>query len=145
MVKKFPANIHKQISNYIYAIYDPKEALPFYVGRGVGDRVFSHLKNSHNKVVDQKVASLRSQGFEPIVKILIHGLNSKQAKAAETVAIAMLGKDVSIVDLGHTVLVPEVHTKIIVMDTQASVDIVGLLLLELALEVLIKDTKNRVF
>ena len=78
MVKKFPANIHKQISNYIYAIYDPREVLPFYVGRGVGDRVFSHLKNSHNKVVDQKVASLRSQGFEPIVKILIHGLNSKQ-------------------------------------------------------------------
>ena len=56
-----------------------------------------------------------------------------------------VGKDVSIVDLVHTVLVPEAHTKIIVMDTQASVDIVGLLLLELALEVLIKDTKNRVF
>ena len=56
-----------------------------------------------------------------------------------------VGKNVSIVDLVHTVLVPEVHTKIIVMDTQASVDIVGLLLLELALEVLIKDTKNRVF
>ena len=56
-----------------------------------------------------------------------------------------VGKNVSIVDLVHTVLVPEAHTKIIVMDTQASVDIVGLLLLELALEVLIKDTKNRVF
>ncbi len=53
-----------------------------------------------------------------------------------------VGKNVSIVDLVHTVLVPEAHTKIIVMDTQASVDIVGLLLLELALEVLIKDTKN---
>ena len=56
-----------------------------------------------------------------------------------------VGKNVSIVDLVHTVLVPEAHTKIIVMDTQASVDIVDLLLLELALEVLIKDTKNRVF
>ena len=53
-----------------------------------------------------------------------------------------VGKNVSIVDLVHTVLVPEVHTKIIVMDTQASVDIVDLLLLELVLEVLIKDTKN---
>jgi len=56
-----------------------------------------------------------------------------------------VGKNVSIVDLVHTVLAPEAHTKIIVMDTLASVDIVGLLLLELALEVLIKDTKNRVF
>ena len=93
MVQKFPANIHKQISNYIYAIYDPREVLPFYVGRGVGDRVFSHLKGSHNKVVDQRVSSLRSQGLKPLIKILMHGLNSKQAKAAETVAIAMLGKD----------------------------------------------------
>ena len=56
-----------------------------------------------------------------------------------------VGKNVSIVDLVHTALVPEAHTKIIVMDTQENVDIAGLLLLELALEVLIKDTKNRVF
>lgn len=51
-------------------------------------------------------------------------------------------KNVSIVDLAHTAVVPEAHTKIIVMDIQGSVDIVGLLLLELALEVLIKDTKS---
>tara|TARA_B110001454_G_scaffold194859_1_gene196726 strand:- start:324 stop:458 length:135 start_codon:yes stop_codon:yes gene_type:complete len=41
--------------NYIYAIYDPREELPFYVGRTVGDRVFSHLKDSHNKEVDSKI------------------------------------------------------------------------------------------
>ncbi len=93
MASKFPANIHKEILNYIYAIYDPREELPFYVGRGVGDRVFSHLKDSHNKEVDQKILSLREQGLKPTIKILIHGLNSKQARAAETVAIAMLGKD----------------------------------------------------
>ena len=56
--------------------------------------------------------------------------------------MTVVGKNASIVDLVHTALVPEAHTKIIVMDTQESVDIVGLLLLELALEVLIKDTKN---
>jgi uncharacterized protein len=93
MIKKFPASIHNQISNYIYAIYDPREALPFYVGRGVGDRVFSHLKDSHNEEVDKKISLLRNQGLEPVIKILIHGLNLKQARASETVAIAMLGKD----------------------------------------------------
>lgn len=56
-----------------------------------------------------------------------------------------VGKNVSIVVLVHTVLVLEVQTNIIVMDTQASADIAGLLHLELALEALIKDTKNRVF
>ena len=71
----------------------------------------------------------------PVAGALIKNMNMMTA----------VGKDVSIVDLGHTVLVPEAHTKIIVMDTLESVDIVGLLLLELALEVLIKDTKNRVF
>ena len=71
----------------------------------------------------------------PVAGALIKNMNMMTAA----------GKNVSIVDLVHTVLVPEAHTKIIVMDTLASVDIVGLLLLELALEVLIKDTKNRVF
>lgn len=35
---KFPANIHKELKNYIYALYDSADdsGLPFYVGRGVG-------------------------------------------------------------------------------------------------------------
>ena len=70
--------------------------------------------------------------MDPVAGALIKNMNTMTA----------VGKNVSIVVLVHTVLVPEVHTKIIVMDTQASVDIVDLLLLELALEVLIKDTKN---
>tara|TARA_B100002049_G_scaffold222412_1_gene192245 strand:- start:225 stop:461 length:237 start_codon:yes stop_codon:yes gene_type:complete len=70
--------------------------------------------------------------MDPVAGALIKNMNTMTA----------VGKNVSIVELVHTVLVPEVHTKIIVMDTQASVDIVDLLLLELALEVLIKDTKN---
>ena len=70
--------------------------------------------------------------MDPVAGALIKNMNTMTA----------VGKNVSIVDLVHTVLVPEAHTKIIVMDTQASVDIVDLLLLELALEVLIKDTKN---
>ena len=70
--------------------------------------------------------------MDPVAGALIKNMNTMTA----------VGKNVSIVDLVHTVLAPEAHTKIIVMDTLASVDIVGLLLLELALEVLIKDTKN---
>ena len=67
-----------------------------------------------------------------VVGVLIKNMNMMTAVV----------KNVSIVDLVHTALVPEAHIKIIVMDTQGSVDIVGLLLLELALEALIKDTKS---
>jgi len=93
MITKFPTNIHKELSNYIYALYDPREKLPFYIGRGVGDRAFSHLKESHNKKVKDKVDSLRDQKIKPVIKILIHGLTNQQARAAETAAIAILGKD----------------------------------------------------
>ena len=92
---KFPANIHKELKNYIYALYDPAEnsELPFYVGRGVGDRVFSHLKESHNDEVQKTVYKIRELKMEPSVKILIHGLSPAEAKAAETASIAILGKD----------------------------------------------------
>ena len=60
MIKKFPINIHKQTSSYIYALYDPREVLPFYAGRGVGDRVFNHFKSSYNKEVEKKISSPRN-------------------------------------------------------------------------------------
>ena len=70
--------------------------------------------------------------MDPVAGALIKNMNT----------MTVVGKNVSIVDLVHTELVPEARIKNIVMDTQASVDIVDLLLLELALEVLIKDTKS---
>ena len=92
---KFPPNIHKSLGNYIYALYDPTDnsELPFYVGRGIKDRVFSHLKESHNDQVAEIIKNIRSLNMQPVVKILIHGLSSQEAKAAETAAIAMLGKE----------------------------------------------------
>lgn len=92
---KFPPNIHQKLKNYIYALYNPLDNsdLPFYVGRGVGDRVFSHLKGSHNDEVQAIIDVIRNKNMEPSIKILIHGLSAQEAKASETVAIAMLGKD----------------------------------------------------
>ena len=92
---KFPANIHKELKNYIYAYNDPTDSnnLPFYVWRGVGNRVFSHLKESHNAEVEKILTKLRELGVKPKIKIIIHGLNKDQAKIAETTAIALLGKD----------------------------------------------------
>ena len=92
---KFPANIHKELKNYIYAYFDPTDSndLPFYIGRGVGNRAFSHLKESHNPEVEKILSKLRDLGVKPKIKIIIHGLNIDQAKIAETTAIALLGKD----------------------------------------------------
>ena len=95
MPKKFPSNIHAKIKNYIYALYNPliDADLPFYVGRGVGDRVFSHLNVSHNDEVQNIINEIQKKGLEPKIRIIMHGLTTQEAKAAENVAIAMLGKD----------------------------------------------------
>ena len=92
---RFPSNIHKELKNYIYAYYDPTDGndLPFYIGRGIGNRAFSHLKDSHNPEVQKILDKLNDLGTKPLIKIIIHGLNANQAKIAETAAIALLGKD----------------------------------------------------
>ena len=43
-MKKFSQNVSKSLQHYIYAIYDPYDltGLPFYIGQGVGNRVFSN-------------------------------------------------------------------------------------------------------
>ena len=95
-MKKFSQNVSKSLQHYIYAIYDPYDltSLPFYIGQGVGNRVFSHLKESHNDSVRAKIDEIRSKGRRPNIKILLHGLNARQANAAESAAIALLGKDI---------------------------------------------------
>jgi len=92
---RFPSNIHRELKNYIYAYYDPTDStnLPFYVGRGVGNRAFSHLKESHNPEVQKILNKLEDLGTKPKIKIIMHGLNADQAKVGETAAIALLGKD----------------------------------------------------
>ena len=92
---KFPSNIHKILKNYIYAYFDPTDGsyLPFYVGRGIENRAFSHLKGSHNSEVQKILEKLKELGLSPQIKIIVHGLTLQQAKVAETAAIALLGKD----------------------------------------------------
>ena len=34
---------------YLYCLIDPINNLPFYVGKGCGNRAFSHLKNLKNQ------------------------------------------------------------------------------------------------
>ena len=92
---RFPTNIHKELKNYVYAYYDPTDSnnLPFYIGRGVGNRAFSHLKESHNHEVQRILNKLRDLGAKPKIRIIIHGLSRSEVKIAETASIALLGKD----------------------------------------------------
>lgn len=42
-VWQLPPEVHKRLKHYVYVYSDPDSGVPFYVGKGKGDRVLQHL------------------------------------------------------------------------------------------------------
>jgi NUMOD3 motif len=51
---------------YVYMLVDPRNNLPFYVGKGKGKRAYQHLLgNSHNEQLEAVIDEIRQHGLEP--------------------------------------------------------------------------------
>ena len=44
----FSADVVSKLGNYVYRLIDPRDFQTFYVGRGVGNRVYLHAKDELN-------------------------------------------------------------------------------------------------
>jgi len=58
--------------NIIYGLRDPRNDVHYYIGKStVGNkRALSHLKTSHSDKINEWVADVRKNGFEPLVDII---------------------------------------------------------------------------
>jgi hypothetical protein len=81
---------------YTYMLVDPRNNLPFYVGKGTGRRCYQHLtearsgrNNSHKCNVIRKILSL---GMEPVIKVVDSGLTEAVAFELEEFLIQELGR-----------------------------------------------------
>jgi len=90
-MNKFPSGIFSKLGTYVYLYIDPRDNRVFYVGKGAGNRAFSHLSNDTESEKVRYIQLLREQKIEPRIEILVHGLTDAAAKKVEASTIDLLG------------------------------------------------------
>ena len=58
-------------------ISDPSNEEIFYIGKGKGNRCFSHLNNTSDNEKVKKIKELISKGIVPKIEILVHGVDDE--------------------------------------------------------------------
>jgi len=92
-MEKFPSEVIDALNNYVYRLIDPRNGETFYVGRGVGNRLFSHIREELGQEADEvsdklrKIREIRLAGFEVAHVVHRHGLDAETAKEVEAALI----------------------------------------------------------
>ena len=94
-MKKFSQAVCEKIGNYVYVLKDPRNSTIFYIGKGVGNRVFQHvmgaLETSYDTDKLNLIREITSENLEVEHFILRHGLSKEQAFEIESACIDLLG------------------------------------------------------
>lgn len=93
VLEKFPPEVIDKLKNYVYRLIDPRNGETFYVGRGVGNRLYSHIRdelgNDTDEVGDKlrRIREIRLAGFEVAHVVHRHGMELNVAKEVEAALI----------------------------------------------------------
>ncbi len=94
MIDFFSQKTQEELKYYVYILLDPRDNKIFYVGKGCGNRVFSHINEEIlNPSVTEKLQIIRAIKIDNLkVKHLIlrHGLEESEALIVESVLIDFL-------------------------------------------------------
>jgi uncharacterized protein len=91
----FSQVVSNNLRCYVYRLIDPRSGTTFYVGRGRGDRVFSHAAGDEKPKTFEEAESLKikmiraikADGFQVVHVIHRHGMNDEVAKEVEAALI----------------------------------------------------------
>ena len=93
-INRFSSNTIKQVGYYVYGLRRPGESAYFYIGKGKGNRVFSHANQKLRAgIADPKfevISSLQNVGG-PDIDIIRHSLTEEEALLLESALIDCLG------------------------------------------------------
>jgi hypothetical protein len=101
-MNSFPADIIEKLDYYVYVYVDPFTDSVFYIGKGKGNRCFSHINNLDNSEKSKRIIDIKNKGEIPKIEILAFGLNEKDALRVEAAAIDLIGiKQLTNLQKGH--------------------------------------------
>jgi hypothetical protein len=92
---RFSQVVSDKLQCYVYRLIDPRSGTTFYVGRGRGNRVFSHAAGDEKPSESEDAESLKirmireikNDGFQVQHVIHRHGMNEESAKEVEAALI----------------------------------------------------------
>ncbi len=96
-MSEFSQAVCERIGHYVYVLKDPRNSNIFYIGKGVRNRVFQHLKGAlESSTENLKLNLIREITLDSEVEhyILRHGLTEEQALEIESACIDLLGLDI---------------------------------------------------
>jgi hypothetical protein len=79
---------------YVYALLDPRDMEPFYIGKGKGKRAEHHLTgiDINNRLKVEYISAIRDAKLEPIIDILLENLEEDIAFTIEEELIKEYGR-----------------------------------------------------
>jgi hypothetical protein len=89
----FPSGVVEKLGCYVYRLIDPRNGETFYVGRGVGNRVFAHARAEQAPDSDEagdkikRIREIRLAGLEVGHVIHRHGMDEATAVEVEAALI----------------------------------------------------------
>jgi len=81
---------------YVYQLIHPKTNRPFYIGKGTGDRAYTHNRfkdDNGNPYKDRVIQKLHKEGLEPVVDIVKYFENEQEAYDYEEQLTESIGLD----------------------------------------------------
>lgn len=94
-VHEFPISAIEKLEYYVYSLTDPETKQVFYIGKGIGNRVFAHANAAISSPTPgeklDRIREIQANGLSVEHEILRHGLTEKEAFEVEAALIDYAG------------------------------------------------------